>query len=114
MPPPNFPSLNTAERTVLPAVYGYWSACTSSPRACARSINCSDSRTRPHADRPEALWCEICTGTPARSPISIASRTESSRPVLSSRMWVAYSPPVPRISVASSTSSSVSANRPGS
>ncbi len=63
-----------------PAVYGYWSAVTSTPRARAASISGSDSRTRPQFSRPAALWCEICTGTPARSPIAIASRTESSRP----------------------------------
>ena len=75
-----------AASRVLPAVYGYWSAVTSSPRSRACSIRRSESLTLPQLASPLALWCEICTGQPAASPMRIASAMASSSVSPSPRM----------------------------
>ena len=75
-----------AASPVLLAIYGYWSTVRSRPRDRASSISASESFTSPQFASPLALWCEICTGQPASSPMRIASATASSSVSPSPRM----------------------------
>ena len=98
---------------VLEAVYGYASMVTSTPRARARSTACNVSTLFPQFGRPMILWCVTWVGRPPRSPMAIVSLTLSSTPAVSSRMWDTWMPPNRPATFASSTTSSVGVNVPG-
>ena len=67
----------------------------------------------PHPGCHAAFRWKISTGSPARSPIVIASLMAAMRSLPSSRMCVAYVPPYFAATRAISTNSSVDANVPG-
>src|SRR5690606_18344989 len=79
-----------ASRPVPPAVYGYRSAATSTPRARAESISApARPISVPHPGWYAAFRWKISTGSPPFSPISIASATASTSSRPSPRMWLA-------------------------
>ena len=102
----------SASSTVELAVYGYTSRFTDCV-ARASAISASDSRLMPQLRRPLHLWCEITTGRPASRPMRRVSRTESSRPSFSLRMWVTYRPSRAAERCASAITSSVGALNAG-
>ncbi len=82
--PPSWAQRGTAApiSPVPEAVYGYWSNPTSTPRALAASIRPRISTDLPHTGFPRAFRWETWTGSPAFSPISIASFTAATSPTV--------------------------------
>jgi len=85
----------------------------STPRSRASSISFNVSALFPQFALPMILWCVTWVGRPPFSPISIVSRTLSSTPVASSRMCEVWMPPIRPATFASSITSAVGVNVPG-
>src|SRR5215210_1115142 len=106
---------STIWSVVAAAVYGYWSAPTSTPVAAADSRRSIAAAARPHTARAPILRWETCkrAPSPAARVVAIASSRASNTPAASFRMCVAYRAPRRAATPTSRTSSAGSAWIPG-
>ncbi|MNT23848.1 hypothetical protein D3C72_1592890 [compost metagenome] len=89
-------------------MYGYTSIDSS---CCWASFSASGKvcSVRPQLAEPAHLWCDSTSGNPDCCAVPAASSMASRMPSNSSRMCVAYTPPWRAASVATATSSCISA-----